>query len=572
MFNCIIFDIDNTIFDYDNSNNIALKKLFNYISEKNNLDIDFIKNIYEKNKKKYKNESGNTASSHSKYIQIKKMIKALNLSLNENDEYFEIYNNFFIKNLVVYPNIEDFLIFCKSKNIKLYCLSNNTCKEQIERLKSAKLLNFFDNIYTSEEFGIEKPDSKLFYSIIDKINYNKNEIAMIGDSFNNDILGCNSINIYGFWLNKKFEINKEFTQFDSYKNLLIFFKSYYFNAEIYCKLSRYVGERFDLVQAGGGNTSFKDNNFMFIKSSGCCLSDLKINKNYVGINYVGLKNNLNKINFDNKKEKEKYAQKLVNKSVFFLKNYKPSIESTMHSLTKKLTVHLHPIQFNLISGLPNCEDIINCIFNESCFINYFTPGIDVALELKKKYKNEKIIFLKNHGIVFTTDDINSMYKLIESTISKLEDFLKKDFTKYKLTNKISMEMESINKSIFVSYLSEDMIINKIINNISKDNIFKSFFPDKLVYCGNDYININKDLNELIKEYIDKNEEIPKIFIKTYNKINYLYISSNSLKKCIEIESVLKSHLICYNPKNEILLNNEIKYLNNWDAEIYRKSK
>ena len=48
------------------------------------------------------------------------------------------------------------------------------------------------------------------------------------------------------------------------------------------------------------------------------------------------------------------------------------------------------------------------------------------------------------------------------------------------------------------------------------------------------------------------------------------LSSNSLKKCYEIESVLKSHLLCYNEKNILLKEEELDYLNNWEAEKYRK--
>ena len=40
-------------------------------------------------------------------------------------------------------------------------------------------------------------------------------------------------------------------------------------------ISKYAGERFDLIQAGGGNSSIKlDNGQMIIKASGYLLSDI----------------------------------------------------------------------------------------------------------------------------------------------------------------------------------------------------------------------------------------------------------------------------------------------------------
>ena len=80
-----------------------------------------------------------------------------------------------------------------------------------------------------------------------------------------------------------------------------------------------------------------------------------------------------------------------------------------------------------------------------------------------------------------------------------------------------------------------------------------------------------NIKNKIQKYIEKYHEIPKIFIMERDEKKYLYISSNSLNKCREIEEVLISHLICYNDNNTFLSENEIEYLNNWDAEKYRKN-
>ena len=55
--------------------------------------------------------------------------------------------------------------------------------------------------------------------------------------------------------------------------------------ENFIKLSKYAGERFDLVQAAGGNSSVKlKNNEMLIKASGFLLSDLDKNNGYSRVN------------------------------------------------------------------------------------------------------------------------------------------------------------------------------------------------------------------------------------------------------------------------------------------------
>ena len=58
----------------------------------------------------------------------------------------------------------------------MYILTNNTCREQLERLQKMNMMAYFQKIYTSEEFGIEKPDLKLFTFIMTDIGCSKHEL------------------------------------------------------------------------------------------------------------------------------------------------------------------------------------------------------------------------------------------------------------------------------------------------------------------------------------------------------------------------------------------------------------
>ena len=90
------------------------------------------------------------------------------------------------------------------------------------------------------------------------------------------------------------------------------------------------------------------------------------------------------------------------------------------------------------------------------------------------------------------------------------------------------------------------------------------FPDCLIYCG---IKILLDLND-IEEYKSRYNEPPKLIIDKQS----IYINSHSIPKCKEIEDVLKSNLIILDSDIEqnYLSHDEICFLNNWDAEKYRK--
>ena len=81
------------------------------------------------------------------------------------------------------------------------------------------------------------------------------------------------------------------------------------------KLYKYAGERFDLVQAGGGNSSVKlENGEMLIKASGFILSDVEINNGYSKVltkQISEIINNKNVITEKNKRNRENITNSLV---------------------------------------------------------------------------------------------------------------------------------------------------------------------------------------------------------------------------------------------------------------------
>ena len=108
-------------------------------------------------------------------------------------------------------------------------------------------------------------------------------------------------------------------------------------------MSKYIGMRQDYVQAGGGNTSIKiSDEYMLIKSSGILLSDMNYENGYSLVNYKMINDILLNHSY-NKEDKEK----MIWKSLILGK--KASIETYLHSITDKYTIHVHPIVTNIFA-------------------------------------------------------------------------------------------------------------------------------------------------------------------------------------------------------------------------------
>lgn len=551
----IIFDLDDTLYDYKKCNEMAVESMIMYIINNNERHKNFqsIKLIYNDISDRLKYELNSTASSHNKNIYIKQLLEHLKLDLNLFKYLKDIYWNIFYENILCFDGVKDFIIWNKKIGIKIGILTDYETEYQLEKLEKLGLLQYIDCVVTSEEVGIEKPSVNMFYTILQKMNLVSSDVIMIGDNYEKDIIGSENLQIKSCWFN---ENNPECNNFiDLHKNFI----NIYNEIKLLKEISKFCGERFDLVQAGGGNTSVKINNLMFIKASGCNLTTINENNCYVVIDNVKL---LEDINNKSTKDIKEYN---------FIKgeNKRASIETFMHSILKKYTIHLHPIQINriLISESVEAKRMIENIYPDGLIIDYLTPGIKVCNKIKQLYnENYDVIFLLNHGIIITCNNIDKLYELINDIINKFEIYQQINFDEYKYTNTISKIVNSVFDVENVSYLCQDVIINNYFNNNKELFMNDITFPDALIYCG---IKILFGINN-IEKYKNLYSDCPKIIIENA----FIYITSHSLVNCKEIEEVLKSNLIILDSKYEknYLSLEEIYFLNNWDAEKYRKYK
>lgn len=91
-----------------------------------------------------------------------------------------------------------------SKKYKLYITSNGTSKIQASRLESANIRHFFQDIFISQDIGVNKPDKEYFARCFARIpNFAPQKAMIVGDSLTSDILGGKQAGIATCWVNPK---------------------------------------------------------------------------------------------------------------------------------------------------------------------------------------------------------------------------------------------------------------------------------------------------------------------------------------------------------------------------------
>ena len=127
---------------------------------------------------------------------LDKSMKVFNIDNSMRNELLDLY-----KILSPYPEVPEVLKSLKEKNYKLSILSNGTPSLLNELVKSNNLENLFDDVFSIEEVGIYKPDSKVYDLPIKKYKIKNNEIAFL--SANTwDVSGGGNYGFNSIWVNR----------------------------------------------------------------------------------------------------------------------------------------------------------------------------------------------------------------------------------------------------------------------------------------------------------------------------------------------------------------------------------
>ena len=188
----IIFDAYGTLFDV----NSAAEKCKNKIGNK----WEFFANYWRTTQLEY-TWLRSLMSRHKNFWQITedsldKSMKVYEIDKSMKDELLNLY-----KVLSTFNEVPEILKNLKKKKFKLAILSNGTPTLLNELVKTNKLNNIFDDIFSIEEVGIYKPNSKVYDMPIKKYNINKNEVAFL--SANTwDISGGGNYGYNCIWVNR----------------------------------------------------------------------------------------------------------------------------------------------------------------------------------------------------------------------------------------------------------------------------------------------------------------------------------------------------------------------------------
>ena len=197
MIKAVFFDIDDTLYDTSGFARLARKAAINVMID---AGLPLSSDEAYKLLKEIIKEKGSNYDKHFNILTEKVFgeEKPLLIALG-----MITYHNVKFALLRLFPKTPSTLIYLKSKGYQLGVISDGITIKQWEKLIRLGLHHFFDEVVTSEEAGVAKPDERIFQLALDRMGCQAQKSIMIGNKFDKDILGAINIGMSAILVNSE---------------------------------------------------------------------------------------------------------------------------------------------------------------------------------------------------------------------------------------------------------------------------------------------------------------------------------------------------------------------------------
>ncbi len=359
------------------------------------------------------------------------------------------------------------------------------------------------------------------------------------------------------------------------------------------KFSNFYGSNEELVLAGGGNTSAKDGDIMYIKGSGTRLSTITA-EGFVKMSRSKIAEIFTKTYPDNDKEREALSlADLMAAKLPGQENKRPSVETTLHSLfPQKFVLHLHPAMVNGISCAVDGEMWTKKLFGDSVlWVAPCKPGYTLAktcYDTLNNYKTETgidadILLLANHGIFIASDTVEGLDEKLFSVMSKIRSEIKNEadlsvgeFNGEKAQTTFNVMVDFFGENSIITYEPSVESLKYAESEENFKKIYEPFNPDQIVYCKPYpvYIEDTAKLKTAIAVYKEKNGFSPKIILVKDCGLYGVDYSENGSETAVALfNDAMKIAAYAENFGGTCpLLQNLTDFIVNWEAESYRSKQ
>jgi HAD superfamily hydrolase (TIGR01549 family) len=205
MLKAVLFDIDDTLFDHRHSSRSALSVLQSEYREIGDVNMDELEavNLEILNSVHVDVLAGKLTPDQAREKRFGILLAKYGITASSEKlrDVAVLYRSKYQSSRRAVPGAKELLHLLRNRGLKTAIISNNLVDEQMDKLQHIGLMNLLDSLTISEEAGFAKPDSRIFQIALDRLYCKPEEAVMIGDAWENDILGARNAGIASIWYN-----------------------------------------------------------------------------------------------------------------------------------------------------------------------------------------------------------------------------------------------------------------------------------------------------------------------------------------------------------------------------------
>jgi len=362
-------------------------------------------------------------------------------------------------------------------------------------------------------------------------------------------------------------------------------------------ISQYYGADKRFVIAGGGNTSYKNEENIWVKASGTSLATIT-EQGFAVLDRSRLNAMTEKVYSNDAAEREEQVKNDL-AAATLTKDKRPSVETSMHNVIDfAYVVHLHPTAVNgLMCAEDAAEEVKKLFGNSALYVEYTDPGYllfkkvnDMINEYRETLNREpQVIWLQNHGIFVAADTIEEIQLIYDEILERLDNAVTLPLPvgereTCRCTEEIlpALRMMLSGEGLMTLRVRKNELIKFYYDNEEhQQTIARPFTPDAIVYCKSNYIFLNDETPErvlaeaekVIPSFVDKWGYVPKVIL--IKGIGLVAVGDNA-SQCDTILDVFEDAMkVAYLSHSfggaHPMTQRQIDFIDHWEVENYRRS-
>lgn len=195
----VFFDLDNTLYSYDNADDAAQRSLNRFCARQFGLSEEFTgRRIHEIMDQLIGEMGWKQAATHDRLIRFSRFLQDIGQPVFPYaGMMYDIYWDTLIQNMTLEKGVYRFLGELKNRGYYVACATNMLSWIQYRKVRKLGMGSLLEDLITSAEVCTEKPDPEFFRFCVKKAGFQPDECVYIGDNYRLDVLGSREAGLRG---------------------------------------------------------------------------------------------------------------------------------------------------------------------------------------------------------------------------------------------------------------------------------------------------------------------------------------------------------------------------------------